>query len=204
MMKYICSACERIVTPCSTTVRDEQVSLECPKCGNLEKLNIEPQNSKTSQHSEKIKNEGVQQNVKSKNAERCPKCGFEKNRSEACPNCGLIYEKWADKNQSDAPEHLAFLWENLQKNWTDDLSHQNFIKASLDSGSLAFAAQCYRTQDDDIAKKQLEKLTTLGVQAMRFAEQPGRFNPKVARTIGWALFILLSLTLITLALMARS
>lgn len=189
-MKYLCSSCERLVVPARVLIHHARVEITCPKCGASEVLEGSPARS------------GSEAPATATTGPPCPKCGEPRRGGAACPKCGLVYEKWRPDPDEEPPEHLVHLWKQIESRWDSDDLHDSFVRAAFDAEALSFAARCYRSRDDERAAKQLDKLTTLGVQAMRGAEAPTAMTPRIGRIIGWVTFVLLCLTLATLALLA--
>ncbi len=199
-MKFFCSSCKRLVKPGAVSVEESFIALECPKCGETERLTYnEDQPSEA-------RPPGEDRDLTEETA-RCPKCDGPRGEEEACPSCGLIYELWNPDRGEALPEIVTQTWRDLGKNWNDHSLHKAFLQTCLENDALAFAARSYSKRRDEISKKQTEKLTVLGVQAMQLAEAPWRLNPRTIRIVGWAFFIVLSLVLslmlITLAFPAR-
>jgi hypothetical protein len=115
-----------------------------------------------------------------------------------------VYSRWRDDDLPAAPEAAAKLWALVEASWSDEELHQRFLTACLEARDLSYAARCYRRHDDPMAQRQLEKLTTLGVQAMRGEERPSRVDPRIFRITGWVLFFLISIALLVLAFLART
>ena len=207
-MKYLCPSCERLVSPAHVELHDARIEITCPKCGEREQVILHEEPLGSQDHSELGADPAPEQKARGDNhqevaaKEGCPKCGTPRTGGDACPRCGLVYERWSHDKKDAPPPSLTKLWQKVEQRWDEESLHARFVKEAFDSDSLAYAARCYRAHDDDVARKQLDALTTLGVQAMRSAEQPSAVTPKIARTIGWVLFVLLCLTLVTLALLA--
>jgi rubredoxin len=194
-MKYLCPSCDRLVAPAQAWIKDARLEILCPKCGATESLDITamPQSSAP---------KGRPPNTPPPDAPRCPKCGEPHQEVDACSRCGLVFEKWRPTPSDEPPPHLGERWADLQERWDDEALHDEFTQAAFESESLSFAARCYRSRDDERSRRQLEKLTTLGVEAMRGAELPTAFTPRIGRVIGWVTFVLLCLTLAALAFLA--
>lgn len=195
-MKYLCSSCERLVVPETAELVDGTIELTCPKCEAATSLTL---TSHTRPHNDTP--DGASE--KNDSSPKCPKCGHPRADQDACPRCGLLYDRWVEEDDN-VPEQLQELWGRLGKEWENRELHQEFVTRALALDQLAYAARCYRKLDDPMAEKQLDALTTIGVQAMQLAEAPARLNPKPFRIIGWAVFIIICLGLATLAFMARS
>jgi rubredoxin len=193
--------------------------LECPKCGALEHIRLDDEGDQTqATHDSEQTSDDIGEGGKTLDSSPtdspalnedvedgpvCPKCGAPRMHDEACSKCGLIFARWRDDEDAKTPEEAAKLWEQLQDQWDDETRHQQFLSLCLDMGALSYAARCYRGRDDDIAKAQLSRLTSIGVQAMQAAERPSRLNPKIFRTVGWTLFFLLCGVLLIVAFSVR-
>jgi DNA-directed RNA polymerase subunit M/transcription elongation factor TFIIS len=218
-MKYLCPDCERLVAPGSTRVEDDRIVLECPKCGAVERIELDGELEDAACAGDAVDSslpsidgetevsddeESTASPAVDRESSACPKCGAPRGAEDACAKCGLIFAKWTEDADSETPETVVQLWKNIQKHWDDEILHRDFLRACLEVEALSFAARCYRSRDDDVAKEQLRKLTNIGVQAMHAAEQPGRLNPKVFRIVGWALFFLLCAALLVAAFSVRA
>lgn len=203
-MRYLCPDCERLVAPGSTRVEGNRVLLECPKCGAFERVGLDDEANEASvDASPPIDGEEDEETASHAEEPACPKCGAPRRDDDACSKCGLIFANWTEETQSASPEAAAQLWDQVLEEWEDETLHQEFLRLCLEGESLSFAAQCYRGRDDEIAKAQLTKLTSIGVQAMQAAELPGRLNPKVFRIVGWVLFFVLCAALLVAAFSVR-
>ncbi len=199
-MKYLCPSCERLVSPGRAVHHDARIEIVCPKCGEPEHIDLDTEeDNATSTEENEVRDREPKVEDRGREAAGCPKCGAPRSDQEACPKCGLVYTRWSEPPEEAPPAHVMQLWEKLEKRWDDQELHSKFVQEVFATDAMAFAARCYTTREDDIAEKQLEKLTLLGVQAMRNAEKPSVVTPRIARTVGWALFVLLCLTLLTLA-----
>lgn len=194
-VKYLCSRCERLVHPARIEVHDASIELVCPKCGAREEA--EATGDAPPATAAPIL---APPSSGAPDASACPKCGAPRADLAACPRCGLVFERWRQRDADAPAPALVALWERVVEKWDDTARHDEFVTAAFESSSLAYAARCYRGRGDEVAGKQLEKLTLLGVQAMRGAEAPYALTPKVGRIIGWVVFVVLCLVLASLAL----
>lgn len=194
-MKYLCTGCDRLVEPAGVRVDGREVVLECPRCGAAARVAC----SAAAREAPEVAGPGPDAA-----ARRCPKCAAPRGDGDTCPRCGLVYARWRHDEQPAAPDVAATIWERLEASWDDDELHEEFLGACLEAGDLAFAARCYRGRDDARARQQLERLTVLGMAAMRGEEKPSRIDPRLFRYTGWVLFFLVSIALLVLVYMARN
>ena len=89
----------------------------------------------------------------------------------------------------DPPTVLTALWESVETKWDEPHVHGAFLEACAAENQLAFAARKYREQKDgdnptrrSVAKRQLEKITTMAVAQMAALKTPPR-ESKRALTI---------------------
>ena len=192
-MKVLCPGCERLVTPAAARLDGDHVVIECPKCGAEDTVAL---SAVTAKRPSSRPPERTKKRTDTPNAERCPKCGEPRSDGDACTKCGLVFARWNPKQEVEPSGEAAELWEQLESRWDDESLHQRFLTICLERKALSFAARCYRSHDDEISRQQLERLTTLGVQAMQVAEQPGRLNPRIFRIVGWTVFFAICIAIV--------
>ncbi len=79
----------------------------------------------------------------------CPKCETLWRHNTACSRCGLLRKNCASFLQTQATEASAFiqsLWENCQKNWSDDTAHEKLLAVCAHKASdLQAVGRLYRS-----------------------------------------------------------
>lgn len=132
--------------------------------------------------------------------DRCPKCSSEK-VGDSCPKCGLVFAKFAPSVLDEGvPEEIKSLWKAAKEDWENLELHAVFVEKALIAGEGGYAAACYRrlSADDEIAKGQLEKITSRLDQMMSQATSPQIGQKGRGRLVGIMalLFVLIVLALV--------
>lgn len=108
-----------------------------------------------------------------KDLEPCPKC-FKPNEARAreCGHCGVMLSKARaglnfDENLPARSASVEGAWKKLVDDYGDEKLHSEFIRISVQEGSLPYAAAQYGQMrklmpTDDITKKRIEEIQALG------------------------------------------
>ena len=173
-MKYLCSACDQVVETTQAHLASDAVEIHCPHCGARERL-----------------------------AGGAPSPGADADPRGPDPTSRAETDLRRPVPTSSPPAEALAAWQRLEQDWDHDQRHQKFLALCLERRWLDHAAGWYRARGDERAHRQLEILTTMALQAMRAAEPPSRLTPRLARSVGWALFVALGVALALFALLLR-
>lgn len=186
-MKLVCAGCERIVEVTDARLEGGRIEISCPRCGEVSRLELATERRSACEGAAHAGDAASQPGLPA-----CPKCAGPRGDEEACPRCGLVYARWTGSAATGAQdERLAAIFQEVEAAWTDEAVHGRFLEACISTGALGFAARCYGTRGDEIARRQLDRLTALAYQSMKGGADRRAGTPKVTRLVGWTLFVLI-------------
>jgi hypothetical protein len=176
-MKYLCTACERLLELSRFRVEGGELVVQCERCGAESRATLgQAELSRAANSAGGRPNVLTLRPVLTGEASDftavpggyCPKCiALRVADSPSCAQCGLVYGNFRAEELSFS-EELAAAWRALVPQWSQPEQHDAFLALALRSGELAAAGRLYRIRlvrdpEDALAQRGRDEVVRLAL-----------------------------------------